>query len=335
MNPDLAPTHDADGNALAKPERDKIARDCTLGAALICGADKERYGTLIQSLKNRFSSGKVAYPNDLTSAYSLLTTYRAPVNTTSRQVRTSNAQDDQSVATQATASMSENSGVTFAQRGAGVPGTNGVLHENVLCYRCNSTGHYACDCPAAESVSTTAGTTLLQHGHVLAHGPSGIDPAWVLLDSQLTISVFKNYDMLTNIRPSDHVLRAVTNGGFQDSTLIGDFPNLGAVWFNPDSIANILSLSHVRQVCRVTMDTGIDPSMIVHRVDGSQMNFREHPCGLFVFDPSINDSNASVSAYTMLSTVRDNKKMFTPRDVHHKVAGFTPTFFLYAKCIDL
>ena len=150
---------------------------------------------------------------------------------------------------------------------------------------------------------------------MLAHGSSGIDPSWVLLDSQSTISVFKNCDMLTNIRPSDHVLRAVTNGGFQDSTLIGDFPNLGAVWFNPASIANILSLSHVRQVCRVTMDTSVDPSMIVHRLDGSRMIFREHACGLFVFDPVFNDHHAADTDYTMLSTVRDNKKLFTPRDV--------------------
>ena len=71
LNPDLAPTHDApDCNALSQPERDKIARNCTLGAALIRGADKERYGTLIQSLKNRFSSGRDEYPTDLTSAYS-------------------------------------------------------------------------------------------------------------------------------------------------------------------------------------------------------------------------------------------------------------------------
>ena len=316
LNPDLAPTHDANSRELSQFERDKIAWDGTLGAVLIRGADKERYGTLIQSLKNRFSSGKDEYPTDLTSAYSLLTTYRNPANTMSRQVRASNTgtYDDQSVVTQATASMSESSGVGFAQHGAGVPGTNGVPHETVLCYRCNSTGHYASDCPA-ESGSTTTGTTLLQHGHVLPHGSSGIESAWVLLDSESTISVFKNCDMLTNIRPSNHALRALTNGGFQDSTLIGDFPNLGAVWFNPESIANILSLSHVRQVCRVTMDTGIDPSMIVHRINGSQMIFREHACGLFVFDPSINDSNAAVSDYTVLSIIRDNKKMFTPRDV--------------------
>ena len=92
--------------------------------------------------------------------------------------------------------------------------------------------------------------------------------------------------MLKNIRPGARVLRAVTNGGFQESTLVGDFPNLGEVWFNPDSIANILSLSAVRKICRVTVDTTAEAAMIVHRLDGSQMKFREISCGLYVFSPT-------------------------------------------------
>jgi hypothetical protein len=47
--------------------------------------------------------------------------------------------------------------------------------------------------------------------------------------------------MLTNIRNSQHVLRALTNGGHQDSNMIGDFAKLGTVWYNSNSIANILS----------------------------------------------------------------------------------------------
>ncbi|KAI2490511.1 Reverse transcriptase (RNA-dependent DNA polymerase) [Fragilaria crotonensis] len=119
--------------------------------------------------------------------------------------------------------------------------------------------------------------------------------------------------MLTNIRPSDRTLRAVTNGGFQDSTLVGDFPNLGPVWFNPASIANILSLADVRKVCRVTMDTIAEPAMHVHRLDGSTMKFVEHECGLYVYFPS-NSSN-NVGAYTLVSTVAEQKKLFSRRDI--------------------
>jgi hypothetical protein len=52
--------------------------------------------------------------------------------------------------------------------------------------------------------------------------------------------------MISNIRPSEEPVHAYTNGGTQTSTQIGDLTNLGTVWYNPDSIANILLLSEVR-----------------------------------------------------------------------------------------
>jgi hypothetical protein len=127
----------------------------------------------------------------------------------------------------------------------------------------------------------------------LPDGGRGIDPTWILLDSQSTISVFRNANMLTNVRKSDHILRALTNGGHQDSDMIGDFPNLGEVWYNRDSIANILSLADVRKVCRVTMDSSTDASINVHRLDGTVMKFSEHPSGLYVF--KCNDTNETVT----------------------------------------
>jgi hypothetical protein len=109
--------------------------------------------------------------------------------------------------------------------------------------------------------------------------------------------------MLTNIRPIPHPLRAITNGGHQDSHMIGDFSVLGPVWFNQDSIANILSLSAVRKCCRVTMDTHAAPCMTVHRTDGSLMHFLEQPSGLYIFDPNFSPS----PVVTLFSTVSGNK----------------------------
>ena len=143
----------------------------------------------------------------------------------------------------------------------------------------------------------------------------GIDPEWILLDSQSTISVFRNPNMLTNIRQSSQVLRAITNGGLQDSDMVGDFGNLGEVWFNQHSIANILSLVDVRKVCRVTMDTtAAELALLVHRVDGSITKFVEHSSGLYVFKG--NSTNNNVTGYTLLSTVAEQRKMFSrSRDV--------------------
>jgi hypothetical protein len=125
--------------------------------------------------------------------------------------------------------------------------------------------------------------------------------------------VFNNPNMLTDIRDSGRVLRALTNGGFQDSTQIGMFPNLGEVWFNPESIANILSLADVCRVRRVTMDSALHSAICVHRKDGSIMKFEAHPSGLYVFNA--NSVKDPVTAYTLVTTVADQKKLFTPRQV--------------------
>jgi hypothetical protein len=53
LNIDLAPETGPDGRQQSQAERMKIARDCTLGAALIRGADKTRFGTLQTNLENQ------------------------------------------------------------------------------------------------------------------------------------------------------------------------------------------------------------------------------------------------------------------------------------------
>jgi predicted restriction endonuclease len=81
-----------------------------------------------------------------------------------------------------------------------------------------------------------------------------IPDTWILLNSQSTVSVFKNRQLLTNIRNSPSSLRMHTNGGIQ---------KFGDVWFNPASLANILSMAEVSKVCRITMDTAVKSAMHV------------------------------------------------------------------------
>jgi hypothetical protein len=109
------------------------------------------------------------------------------------------------------------SGIIFVQDGKLIAGVRGGIFPHIDCCHCGSFGHYyAVDCPALATPSV--GTTLTQYAFMMVQtNTSHIDPKWILLDSQSTISVFNNASMLTNIRKSNHTLQALTNGGHQDS----------------------------------------------------------------------------------------------------------------------
>lgn len=96
--------------------------------------------------------------------------------------------------------------------------------------------------------------------------------------------------------------------------MVDDFANLGKVWVNNNSITNILSLDEVCTVCCITMDSSVAPTMNVHRLDGSVMSFNTHPSRLFVFKAN-NTTNHPVTPYTMISTVAEQMKLFTRREI--------------------
>ena len=108
----------------------------------------------------------------------------------------------------------------------------------------------------------------------------------------------------------------ITNGAEQTSSLVGNINNFGIVWYNPESIANILSLAEVRQKCRVTMDTEVGPVLHVHKQDGETIKFTEHSNGLYYHDPY-----ALKKEYTFVSTVELNKQPYTDREISEAEAA--------------
>ena len=107
-----------------------------------------------------------------------------------------------------------------------------MTHADIQCFNCNEMGHYASDCPAAEGGPNVQ---LFQDAYCLAQSPkyTGLPRLWILLDTQSTTLVFNNPDMLSDIRPSDRTLRVQTNGGHQDSKMMGTFHNLWACLVQP------------------------------------------------------------------------------------------------------
>ena len=117
---------------------------------------------------------------------------------------------------------------------------------------------------------------------------------------------------------------------------MGTLKDFGLVWYNPNSIANILSLAQLRLIRRVTLDTALSPTFHVHRLDGtSTTEFTEHPSGLYLYDtqsPSIvknnNDISTPIISYSCLQTVAENKTKFTTRSqiISYARSPSIPTF---------
>ena len=93
----------------------------------------------------------------------------------------------------------------------------------------------------------------------------------------------------------------------------GDLPGFFKVYYNPDSLMNILSLSNMRKRFRIAMDMGKDAAILVHIVENKVMKFIEVCLGLYIWRPEHNTIlfNKQVSSHSFISLVSGNKNNFT------------------------
>ena len=142
---------------------------------------------------------------------------------------------------------------------------------------------------------------------------SSISPYWLLLDSESTTSVIKNRDLLSNIRDSSHPITCHSNGGTQVSSLVGRLKGFGDVWFNTESLANILSLAEMVNKYRVTFDSKDGNKFIIYKSDGFTVEFKQSIHGLYYHD--IRWRRHNTKEFTLVSTVAANKENFTQRQI--------------------
>jgi hypothetical protein len=100
------------------------------------------------------------------------------------------------------------------------------------------------------------------------------------------------------------------NAGVLTTNLIADLPGFGEVWYAPEGIANILSLSKVKEKYRLTYDSngsnGIN-TFVVHKEKGENRHFRESSTELFYWDTS------DCTSHLLINTVKDKKSKYTNR----------------------
>eukprot|EP00934_Nitzschia_sp_Nitz4_P008987 Nitzschia sp. Nitz4//scaffold353_size16344//11151//16190//NITZ4_008865-RA/size16344-processed-gene-0.13-mRNA-1//1//CDS//3329548925//8977//frame0 len=210
------------------------------------------------------------------------------------------------------------------------PDINGRTFAGVKCYQCQGMGHYASSCPKKEDADganscpkkeeDTDGANMCITGFSFSQPRLPIPKTWILLDSQSTVDLFCNEGLLTNIRESNTDMNIHCNAGVRKINKIGDLPGYGPVWYDPQAIANILSLRNVKTKYSVVYDSNKDGSFTVTKPCGKTFKFEESDSGLFYLDTRKDDSKGNVET-VLVNTVANNRSNYTDADYSRAVTA--------------
>ena len=131
----------------------------------------------------------------------------------------------------------------------------------------------------------------------------------LLLDSCSTLNLFADKSLLHDIHEVDKYMHVRCNAGVTSTNLMAwfrDFPE--PVWYNPDGVANILSLYIITQHYAVTMDSEKDNAFYVTKPDGTMLRFAPVGKGLYA---CCSHGASQSDGWALINTVEDRKQEYT------------------------
>ena len=156
-------------------------------------------------------------------------------------------------------------------------------------------------------------TTSSKIEQMFAQHRGGINPNWILLDSESSVNLIVNETLVDNIRtaPDGYTLTVHCNAGTAVTNKIAELRGFRTVWFYKEGIANIISLGLVTNTHKVTMDSSVDNAMYIHKDDGTIRRFHRGENNLYYYDTRKANSNETLLAIT---TVEGQKELFSGAD---------------------
>lgn len=118
--------------------------------------------------------------------------------------------------------------------------------------------------------------------------------------------MFINRSLLTNVQRVDREMVIRCNAGTSRTDMVGELQGFpGEVWYNPDGIANILSLASVKKHCHAPYDSRCVGVFVVTKPDGSIREFRQSHSGLHYLKVG-KDTNQDESV-TLVTSIEDKR----------------------------
>ncbi len=148
----------------------------------------------------------------------------------------------------------------------------------------------------------------------------------LLLDNQSTFDLCCNKRFTSKIVKATKALMMTSNGGGLRITEKCKIPGYKCpIWYSKKAITNIICLKNIIKCYRVTYDSKLDTTFVVHRSAFGlpDLLFEMHQCCLHVCYPK------KMGQFGFVQTVHDNMKLFSKR----RIAGANKARELYEKLI--